>query len=168
MIGGSDGVRGVMSSSVPSTRPSRARSMPVSSHVSRIAVCSRSRSRGVHAPAGTRDVPAPRIVLDLGALDHQQLGLARRRRTQHERDRRETLLRRPARSDDPDARQAARQDARRRDGRAARRAMSRAIRCRRRPRPSRESRRPSTRRACSPSPSSSRRRTPSGCRTRSR
>ena len=50
--GGSDGVRGLMSSSVPRMTPSRARSTPVSSHVSRIAVCSRSRSPGSIRPPG--------------------------------------------------------------------------------------------------------------------
>ena len=42
----------------------------------------------IHATAGTGNVPAPRILLELSAFDHQQLGLTIRAKPKHERNRR--------------------------------------------------------------------------------
>ena len=42
----------------------------------------------LHSPAGASDVAAPRVVLHLGALDHQELRLAIGSRPQGEQDRR--------------------------------------------------------------------------------
>jgi hypothetical protein len=53
MIGGSTGVRGRISSSMPSTRPSVRRSSPTSSNVSRSAVSSSDASAGSKRPPGS-------------------------------------------------------------------------------------------------------------------
>ena len=168
MSGGKCGERGRMSSSVPRMRPCRSRSTPVSSHVSRIAVCSRSRSVGSMRPPGHATWPLHGSPLGFRAFDHQQLGLAGAGRAQHERDRRVARdgvrLELATRA----RREPTRETPRRQGARGARRAASRFIRRRRRLRPSREIRRPSRRRSRSPSASSSPPRTPSGCPTRSR
>ena len=98
MIGGSTGVRGLSSSSVPNTRPSRARSMPVSSRVSRTAVSCSVASVGIAAPAGKRDVPAPRIVVPLRSLDQQQLDASPPCVEARSRPPRAAARRRPARA----------------------------------------------------------------------
>ena len=125
----------------------------------------------LHPPAGTRDVPAPRVARGIRALDHQQLRLAVLPRAEHEQDRSKArpslrgnlpgrMLRDRAHEalDERMCRKLVelrRGHARNRSGSADARASNGATgiirRCRRRTRPSRGTLRRANTRSCSPS-----------------